>query len=140
MLATASCTQNNGHIGYLYGQWRLNDIKAELPDTVFTVDTLRMTWAFQTHVVCIQNPTPYHDRDDRWGSWSRTGADMELDFTYSDDMFAPGEGRYALPRSLYFPPSPCKVTLIVEKLEKSHMRLRYERGDSTLWYRFTKEY
>lgn len=94
---TLSACQNNGHIGWIFGVWRVNEYIA---DGVRQTDPLisRCTLAFQGDVVeVVAIPDEYQTRITRNGTWAENGNDFTLDFTHSDDWRPSGTGLYEAP-------------------------------------------
>ena len=58
-LLTAGCTSNNGNIGEIFGQWKLERIDTQGMTTDPTPG-LTMTWAFQNTTVRVLQMTDAH--------------------------------------------------------------------------------
>lgn len=94
--------QNDGHIGWIFGVWRVAEYTA---DGVVQTDPLiaTTTLAFQNNVVeAVALTDPHQSAIERYGTWSHEGDTFTLDFTHSDDATAPGTGRYEAPEWLGF--------------------------------------
>lgn len=96
-LMIAAC-QNDGHIGELFGTWRVES---------YTLDGYEMplvgasSFSFQGEVVeIVYVPDNYGTNWRRVGTWRREGDLMQLNFTYHDDNNATGEGIYKAPEWL----------------------------------------
>lgn len=90
----AGCTRNNGDIGDLFGDWRLETLTADGEELqLYDGDTKVYTWAFQSGIIRIQEIRAYMDYSDYLGTWSREDDELILDFThqadYGDDNFTP---------------------------------------------------
>lgn len=92
----ASC-QNNGHIGWLFGVWRVSDyISGGVKQESQLINTT--TFAFQNNIV---NIVAFEDKEhtsvEAYGTWIHDGDNFTLDFTNYDDNNAPGTAYYAAP-------------------------------------------
>lgn len=97
MLVTLGACQNDGHIGWIFGVWRVEE---------YTVDGVRQedpligktTLAFQNNVVeVVVIHDEYQTSTELFGSWEKTDKEMTFDFTHGDDRYKPGTGVYAAP-------------------------------------------
>ena len=66
-LVNGSCTQNDGHLGPIFGQWRMTCITVDGQAVEGYVGNV--FWSFQNSVVCLREVLPHHEVDNRWGSW-----------------------------------------------------------------------
>lgn len=96
-LMTLGGCQNDGHIGWLFGVWRVAEYTVDgIPQDNALIGTT--TIAFQNNVVEVVALTDdYYSTYERFGSWEENGSTLTLDFTHSDDAQAPGTGSYAAP-------------------------------------------
>lgn len=93
----SSCTQNDGHIGSLFGVWRLTSVTADgvqvdLYDDDDPAAPEAYEWCFQGNVIKINELLPHHDLRMSYGIWSREGDKLLLDFSYGNntiDDFTP---------------------------------------------------
>lgn len=138
-IATA-CTQNNGHIGRIFGVWRLDAVAVDgVDDTTFDAD---ITWAFQGDIIEIQTNLPHHDRILSFGSFSLTDDESRLllDFTHSDAANPAGTRQYALPAAMLLP-TPATYTCAVDWSGSRAMAVTATRADGRLiTYYLTKTY
>jgi len=104
-LLSSGCTRNNGDIGDLFGNWRLDsvtadDIELELYDGEIKV----YTWAFQSGIIRIQRIYSNMDHLDYLGTWQRDDDELLLDFThhadYGDENFTPPEELHLVPHGI----------------------------------------
>lgn len=91
-----SC-QNNGHIGWLFGVWRVDDyISGGVRQESQLINTT--TFAFQNNIV---NVVAFEDKEysnvEVYGTWIHEGEEFTLDFTHHDDDNAPGTVYYGAP-------------------------------------------
>ncbi len=128
-LLNGSCTQNDGHIGPVFGQWRMTEttIGTE-PVHAYAGNVF---WLFQNNVVCLREVLPHHDVDNRWGSWKWGEKDvLILDFSHGDELHSPDDKVY----------EPLVITgfvagenvLRVHQLTSSHMELSMGNRTYTL--------
>lgn len=90
------CTHNNGDIGRWFGTWTVERILVD--GEPYAPYEHNMVWKFQNSVFSMQliNTDPaIHERLQHWGSWSEADGALIIDFTHSNDAYAPGEGIYA---------------------------------------------
>lgn len=97
VLAVTGGCQNDGHIGWIFGVWRVAE---------FTVDGEKQTdplisgttLAFQSDVVeAVAIIDKYNSTYELFGTWKHEGDTFTMDFTHHDDTYAPGTGPYSAP-------------------------------------------
>ncbi len=99
LLATGGCTRNNGDIGPLFGNWRLDSMKADGEEVELYDDTtLLYVWAFQSSLVKIQTVQPHNDYRWAMGTWTLEGNTLSLDFNHTD---IDGDYNYSPPAPLH---------------------------------------
>ncbi|MDE6854791.1 MAG: lipocalin-like domain-containing protein [Muribaculaceae bacterium] len=101
-LTTASCTQNNGHIGPVFGSWSLQSMTVDGTDVPLPAGAVSATMSFQTDVVRFNLTYEYSHTLESFATWSKTGDIMTFDFRHHDDVTAEGTGMYAPPEWLHF--------------------------------------
>lgn len=148
MLLSASCTQNDGRIGPIFGTWHLESITCSdgsaLPDSV--CEPGNMAWMFQNDVICMRDFGAVGGvYVDYWGSFRLCERNGErrliLDYTHSDAENSGGTGIYGLPDSIGLPSAPATFAMRIMHLDGSRMVLcGPEDADATLFfvYNFTK--
>lgn len=143
-LTLGGCTQNNGHIGPLFGVWRLDTVTA---DGVLTMDGVTddgetyITWAFQGDIICVQQNIPHHGRIISLGSWETYDDDTRiiLDFTHHDDVNPAGTDQYKLPAAMLLT-TPWKYYCRLD-LSGRHMTVSTSNTDGTqVKFTLTKTY
>lgn len=98
------CTRNDGDIGDLFGDWKLESLTADGEEVKLYVgtgkdDPILYTWAFQSNVIRINTIYPDDRVLDCYGTWQKDDDVLELKFIYSDSQ----EGtdyRYNAPEEL----------------------------------------
>ena len=103
LLLAGGCTQNDGHIGPLYGSWTLtqmlcNGEQQQLPQGTSTMAS------FQNNIVFFHL---YEDSDGTYtrkiGTWEQKNDDIYFNFTHSGNGTPAGTGIYSAPEWLDFP-------------------------------------
>lgn len=93
----SSC-QNDGHIGALFGTWRVESysLNGETVDIKWPT-----TFSFEGEVVqAAANIDSYGTTWQRFGSWAESDGVLTLNFTHSDGNTPQGTGIYAAPEWL----------------------------------------
>lgn len=143
VLTQSACTQNDGHIGPLFGMWRLQQIRHDDGSVMLSYDSdSKFVFCFQNDVVCIKKLIGHHETEDFWGSWQRSSDRLILDYTHSDDEALPGEWPYSIPDGIGFPQAPAVIDLTVKQLDGSKMELVLygDPPEYPLFYSFEKIY
>ena len=130
----AGCTRNDGNIGYLFGEWRVESITADgTPLLLYEDDPdapQLYTWAFQSNVIRINTVYAHSLVYDCYGTWERTDHELILTFTYTDNDNT--EYRYTPPEILHF--SSSGVTdFTIDRLTGKDMELSRIATDGTLY-------
>lgn len=110
------CTRNNGDIGPWFGSWQLTEI--EIDGAKVSSYGENIFWAFQNDVFSMKYVYPNdpgHSVDDRWGTWEESGDAIKLNFTHSDDSYAPGTGIYAPLKETGIPANEVSTLVIIKK-------------------------
>lgn len=125
-----SCRVNNGDIGDFFGSWLLysmtvdgNEAPGFNPEETF--------WEFQNNIIEISRVDERFDKSGRWGTWSETDSDLLLDFTHSDDKYAPGTDIYQAPEWLYMPANEVIVLHFTER-KATRMKLGWTDREGRL--------
>ncbi len=92
----SSC-QNDGHIGDIFGTWRVESYTRDGAEMKFGPTT----FSFQNNIVnCVYNVDEYETSWSRFGTWMHTGNQFDLNFTHHDDNTPQGSGIYEAPEWL----------------------------------------
>ena len=133
-LIHSGCTQNNGHLGPLFGSWSLIEIaqnghQIELGDeTVFS---------FQNEIVSVvRYVDPPYTVVTKYGNFSHIGNDLTL--IYQPSPTPSGSNIYMAPEWLHFPKDENIINFKVRKLTGSEMELVLEADGTTMNYSFKK--
>lgn len=124
-----ACTQNNGHIGPLFGSWHLEDMRCDdtpqpLPDGTDTF------WKFQGSVVEVILSRGFYEAEFYTGTWTMEGGVLALSFPPADSP--------VVPEWLGFTPQR-PLELVVERLNGSEMTLKWTSDEGKVYkYNFKK--
>ena len=134
LLILCGCTQNNGHLGPLFGSWSLvemtkNGLIIELGDeTVFS---------FQNEIVSVvRYVNPPYTVVTKYGNFSHIGNDLTL--IYQPSPTPSGSNIYMAPEWLHFPKDENIINFKVRKLTGSEMELVLDSDGMTMGYSFKK--
>lgn len=134
LTAMTGCTQNDGHIGDLFGVWRLEKMTADGTEVkLYDAETLLYTWRFQEKVIYIQTLLPHEDFDRAKGMFIHPddGKTLTLSFDFSD---TDGTIWYTPPTALCLE----KVTVLtVNRLDSKHLDLTYTNSDTGITYTYS---
>lgn len=99
----AGCTQNNGHIGRIFGSWYLEEATIDGVPMELPVDT-ETFFSFQSDIVLVTLKGTYGYKENYFGTFEQlSGGLLRLHFTYSDNDNPVGTGAYSAPTWLGFP-------------------------------------
>ncbi|MEZ3576364.1 MAG: hypothetical protein K1W01_02600 [Muribaculaceae bacterium] len=137
LVLLSGCTQNNGHIGKLFGAWLMTEMSVDGTPKEFDPGAYTSV-AFQSGIVRFD----YHADEliyiERVGTWQRIDDNMRLDFTHGDDTYAPGTGTYQAPEWLDM---PAKTTIDVTITQLSSGRMTWVYTDprgKVITYKFER--
>lgn len=78
ILLLASCTQNGGHIGKIFGRWHIDSIEADGCDA--PPAALNLYWAFQTDVIQMQRENGHNNFSTIYGRYRIDDNTLFIDF------------------------------------------------------------
>lgn len=87
-LVLCACTQNNGHIGPLFGSWHLENMTCDgtpLPQP----DATDTYWKFQGSVVEVILTEGFYDAGFYTGTWTRDASVLSVSFPPADAPLTP---------------------------------------------------
>lgn len=128
------CTQNDGHIGPIFGSWSLVSIMDEGVSVDLEDETV---FSFQGEIVKIMrlvNP-PYTSMT-RYGNFSLS--DDVLTLKFRDGLTPSGSYVYLAPDWLYFPKDASLLSFKIQKLTGREMELVINSDGRILCYSFRK--
>lgn len=95
--AAMSGCQNDGHIGWIFGSWRLDGYTVD-GQSAMDAQARATVFSFQNSVVMVTlAPSEHGDTDTLYGSWTEDGDSFTLDFSHSDDQRPSGTDLYSAP-------------------------------------------
>ncbi|MBO5455749.1 MAG: lipocalin-like domain-containing protein [Muribaculaceae bacterium] len=125
-LLQLGCTRNNGDIGDLFGTWRLDTLTEDGKELdLYGGMTKVYTWAFQSHIIRVQDIRNNMDHSNCYGTWIREENFLILDFTHKNDSGTTG---FHPPVPLHFDSSGI-TKLTVEHLSSRKMQVSYKNAD-----------
>ncbi len=140
LLLLSSCTHNNGDIGELFGNWRLDRLTADgvevpLYDGAGDDAPVLFTWAFQSRIIRITAIYSHSLYNDFWGTWEEQPDVLELNFTYSST-----DANHVPPEILHLNDDGITV-LTKDSFYNNKMELSYVASDGkTYKYYLSKPY
>lgn len=133
-LLAASCTQNHGNIGRLFGSWYLYAMTCDGENIDISAygDTF---WSFQNNLIMMTTETDYYTVEKSYGTWIDTDDALILDFSYTNDADI---NAYAPPVWTGLPKASDVVLQYLEKADKT-MSLRYTDAEGTIFEYFLRK-
>ena len=135
LLSACGCTQNNGHLGPLFGSWSLMEISEDGTSLQINDETV---FSFQNEVVRVLKVTenPYYG-DVRYGNFTIT--DKTLSLTFMTELASDWDNyRFLMPSWLYFPQGEMPLRFEIRTLKDNCMVLALDNGGKTYVYSFSK--
>lgn len=134
LILISGCTQNNGHIGPIFGSWSLVGITDGGESLDLDGETV---FSFQNKVVQVTKLVdPPYTVLTRYGNFVISDDFLTMKFQLGPT--SEGSYAYTLPDWIYFPQDEGQIRFDVKKLKGSEMILILESGDSHLEYYFKK--
>lgn len=141
LTALTGCTQNDGHIGDLFGTWRLEELTADgtplrlygIPDKHWGKEVELYQWSFQGELVQIRTLYQYADFSTARGTFRHTDGMLYLDF---DHTYIEGTVGLTPPEALHLTLHGT-TALKVTRLEGRNMTLEYTSDDDGVKYIYT---
>lgn len=132
-----SCTQNNGHIGKLFGTWVLTQRQAdgEAMSSPYS-DNTEAYMSFQNNIVHFRTIEDSYDLTEyKTATWSRTGDALSFDFNNTSDSNTPQV--YSAPA--WLEPVGNSAVMTINRLDGSHLELMRIADDGIIYiYKFDK--
>lgn len=115
ILALAGCTQNDGHIGHIFGSWALEEITEDgHPYPLAAQNTT--VFAFQNEIVRVTRLSePPYSMETRTGNFSLNGTDLTMKF--AKDPTPLGSYMFVTPQWLPIPKDGNPIIFHVETLK-----------------------
>lgn len=128
------CTQNNGHLGLLFGSWSLVEITEDRVPVELEDETV---FSFQNEIVrVVRLVDPPYSSVTKFGNFTHTGGRLTLMF--QPEPTQSGSYMYMTPDWLYFPKGESTLTFEVRKLTGSKMELSLDSEGRIMIYSFEK--
>lgn len=83
------CTHNNGDIGPLFGNWKLQSVETDLEAYQPAKEEWPIFWAFQSTTIRMAHISETNSLDQRFGNYRLDDNTLFLDFPDSGDNFRP---------------------------------------------------
>ncbi|MDE7427085.1 MAG: lipocalin-like domain-containing protein [Muribaculaceae bacterium] len=141
LLSACVSNHNDGDIGALFGTWNLVSMSCD--GEKMDVETHPTVIQFQNNIIKVsrlQAPDQPFSMDSGIGTWEETEEQFLLNFTHSDDKYAPGTAIYAAPEWLGWEQN---TILHLQKLSMSDkvMTWSYTSPDGRVWrYELKKQF
>ena len=132
-LVAVACTQNNGHIGPIFGAWSLTEMKVD--DKPVAVAGEGTIFSFQDEVIQVTHLIGDHgDYTKYFGNFTIDGSTLTL-------KFAAGAGtdegyQYTAPSWLLFPTDGAPIAFEIKKLEAKHLVIERTGADGQRYVYF----
>ncbi len=136
-LLSASCTQNNGHIGKLFGSWSLTEMTCDGEQLTLPSGSTGGIMSFQGAVVRFNLLFGPETHDVSVATWSQLDETITFNFNHSADGIPTGTGGYAPIAWLHF--SELTETVNVTELSNSHLYFWRQDKDGHIYnYKFDR--
>lgn len=129
LFVICGCTQNNGHIGPLFGTWKLAELTVDGeadPDYQGNV-----FWKFQATAVSMLRVMDHHESSSSYGTWKSTEEQLLLEFIYHDDSDPNGTWKYAPLPETHLTTGVSSLEIV--RLTHKRMQLTYQAPDGTVY-------
>lgn len=134
LLMIFGCTQNNGHIGPIFGSWTLVEISDN--GSPIDLDDSETVFSFQNQIVEVAHLTePPYSTAYKYGNF--TLSDNILTLKFSAEPTIDGSHQFMTPTWLHFPEDGNPIRFEVRKLDGKEMILDM-KADKNYTYYFKK--
>lgn len=113
----AGCTHNNGDIGPLYGNWKLETVDTELAKYRPAAEDWPVFWGFQSSTIRMAHVGTDNSMDQRFGNYRLYDNTLFLEFTGNSAEFHP----------LLSLPDECELQVL--ELSGKRLVVRYIPGE-----------
>ncbi len=132
-VVTGGCTQNNGHIGKLFGTWVLTGTVIG-EETSPLDDGCEAYLSFQNNIARMLTVCDSYGVDEeKYATWTQSGDNLVLDFSHTADG---NLWDYDVPSWLY--PEEEKINFTVTYLDGGKLELLRTVGEDIYVYSFSK--
>lgn len=135
IMSVCGCTQNDGHIGPIFGSWSLMEISKDGVPLELNKETV---FSFQNEVVRISQVSedPYAG-ETRYGNFTKS--DKVLTLKFLSELTPEGSGyTFLMPNWLYFPEGVTPLDFEIKELNGKRMVLVLDYNGEKLTYKFEK--
>ena len=134
LLIGSGCTQNNGHIGPVFGSWALVEISADGTPLELIDETV---FRFQNEVVQVDHIFSEFDRILRIGNF--TISDNVMTMKFLTELTSDYKGSlFLMPTWLYFPKGEMPLRFDILTLKGNRMQLALDNGGKKYVYKFER--
>lgn len=134
LLFCCGCTQNDGHLGPLFGSWTLTDITKDgetiVKDTDDTIFSFQNTIVQVTHLV-----EPPYTVEYRNGNFTHEGNVLSMKFQAKNSDYSL---LYKAPDWIFFPQDGNPIAFTVKTLTNNRMSLKLDIDGTIYEYNFKK--
>lgn len=128
------CTQNNGHIGPIFGTWALVEVTLDGEPQPLSVETM---FSFQNEIVKVTRLVNYpFEREDRFGNFHITDDTLVMEF--QNKPTESGSHMYMYPEWIPFPGDGKPVVFDIRQLNGRKMVLDLDSDGRRYTYEFDK--
>lgn len=133
VMLAGSCTQNNGHIGRLFGSWVLTARTVDGADKPLPEGT-EAYLSFQNNIVRMLTVTDTYNVDsETYGSWVEEGDTLILDCSHTSDK---DPGQYDVPS--WLAPAEDFITFRISRIDGQQLILERDVYGADYEYTFSK--
>lgn len=134
ILLCCGCTQNNGHLGALFGSWTLSEIDKD--GEIVEKDKDDTVFSFQSSIVEVAWLTePPYTTEYRYGNFTHEGDKLTMQFQSDDSGHS---NMYKAPYWIFFPQDGKPIIFDVMTLKSDRMTLKLNIEGSDYIYKFRK--
>lgn len=139
ILAAGGCTQNNGHIGCLFGSWVLQSVVLNGEPTALPEET-ETYWSFQSDVLRVTLEKEHLYYELRYATFIQMPDNiLRVDFTHSENGIPAGTGAYSAPEWMGFPAFGVFDLAVAVDGPNDRLILTYVKSDSEVYvYSFAR--
>ena len=132
-LVLCGCTQNNGHIGKLFGSWALVAMDVDGEPYEPNCETYL---SFQSNVAVFIRDTGNYEYTNRVCTWNRSENLITFDFNHHDDNNPVGTDTYTPPGWLLL--NNLKIEMTIMRLDNGHLDMVYLNDGKSYTYKFER--
>lgn len=123
------CTQNNGHIGPLFGLWKLSELTVDGEVDPDYKDNV--AWKFQASAIAMVRIQEHHEVFECYGTWQTTSDKLQMEFVYHDNSDPDGTWKYVPLPETHLPSGLFSLDIV--SLSSRRMNLNYQAPDGVVY-------